>query len=172
MQSGPKKKYITMRKWREELRISCGGEQIEKFEGVEYEMVGPAPETEELAGIIKEMRNGSTAGVDGMSAELLKNAPEKLIEKVWRIITEVWMTNKVSREWSKTVQIPISTSTDDYRRFTLCNVIYKIYAKILLLRLKENLRDLPSYQAAFQKNRLAGDHLEKRRNYVYRGPGP
>jgi hypothetical protein len=38
-------------------------------------------------------------------------------------------------------------------------VIYKIYAKILLLRLKENLGDLPSYQAAFQKNRSAGDHI-------------
>jgi hypothetical protein len=121
-------------------------------------MVGPAPEKEEVAGIIKEMSNGSAAEVDGMSAELL-NAPEKLIEKVWRIITEVWMTNKVSREWTKTVQIPISTSTDDYRRLTLCSVIYKIYAKIQLLKLKENLGDLPSYQAAFQKNRLAGDHI-------------
>jgi hypothetical protein len=38
-------------------------------------------------------------------------------------------------------------------------VIYKIYAKILLLRLKEILGDLPSYQAAFQKNRSAGDHI-------------
>jgi hypothetical protein len=43
---------------------------------------------------------------------------------------------------------------DDYRRLTLCNVIYKIYAKIPLLRLMECLGDLPSYQAAFQKNRL------------------
>jgi hypothetical protein len=78
-----------------------------------------------VAGIIMEMRNGSAAGVDGMNAELLKNAPEELIEEVWRIITEVWMTNKVPREWSKTVQIPIPkagrpTGTDDYRRLTLC----------------------------------------------------
>jgi hypothetical protein len=44
MQTGPKKKYITMRKWREELRISCGGERIEQLEGKEHEMVGPALE--------------------------------------------------------------------------------------------------------------------------------
>jgi hypothetical protein len=108
---------------------------------------------------LMEMRNGSADGVDGMSAELLKNAPVELIDEVWRIITEVWMTNKVPREWIKTIQIPISnvghpSSMDDYRRLTLCNVIYKIYAKIPLLRLKESLGDLPSYQAAFQKNRL------------------
>jgi hypothetical protein len=112
--------------------------------------------------LLMEMRNGSAAGVDGMSTELLKNAPVELIDEVWRIITEVWMTSKVPRECSKTVQIPIPkvghpSSTDDYRRLTLCNVIYKIYAKILLLRLKENLGNLPSYQAAFQKNRSAGN---------------
>jgi hypothetical protein len=38
--------------------------------------VGPAPEKEEVAWIIMEMRNGSAAGVNGMSSELTKNAPE------------------------------------------------------------------------------------------------
>jgi hypothetical protein len=78
-----------------------------------------------------EMRNGSAAAVDGMNAELLKNAPEELIEEVWRIITEVWMTNKVPREWSKTVQILIPkagrpTGTDDYRRRRKENVAERI----------------------------------------------
>jgi hypothetical protein len=45
-----------------------------------------------------KMRNGSAAGVHGMSAELMKNALEELIEEVWRIINEVWMTNKAPRE--------------------------------------------------------------------------
>jgi hypothetical protein len=87
---------------------------------------------------LMEMRNGSAAGVDEMSAELLKNAPVELIDEVWRIITEVWMTNKVPREWIKTdlskLQIPIPkvghpSSTDDYRRLTLCNVIYIRYTR-------------------------------------------
>jgi hypothetical protein len=44
-------------------------------------------------------------------------------------------------------------------KLTLCNVVNKIYAKILLLRLKEKLEDLPSYQATFQKNMSAGEHI-------------
>jgi hypothetical protein len=58
---------------------------------------------------LMEMRNRSAAGVDEMSAKLLKNAPVELIKEVWRIITEVWMTNKAPREWSKTIQIPNPT---------------------------------------------------------------
>lgn len=50
-------------------------------------------------------------------------------------------------------------STLDYRKITLCNTIYKIYAKFLLDKLSESIEEMPLYQAGFQKNRSTDDQI-------------
>jgi endonuclease/exonuclease/phosphatase family metal-dependent hydrolase len=163
-QTKTKKQYIPMRKWQQELEKSCNGEQTTLFEEEERVDHNEEPSREEIKEIIANMKNRGAPGIDGINAELLKYGPDELLEKVYDIILKVWRSNEVPDEWKMTVQIPIPKiknpqGIEDYRRLTLCNVTYKIYAKILLNRLEKALGDLPSYQAAFQKNRSTSDHI-------------
>ncbi|KAL1399282.1 hypothetical protein pipiens_008334 [Culex pipiens pipiens] len=48
---------------------------------------------------------------------------------------------------------------NDFRRITLCNVIYKILTMYMLKKVDEIAQELPSYQAAFLANRCAEDHI-------------
>lgn len=99
-----------------------------------------------------------------MNNELLKYASENVQDDLTHLIKEVFRTNDVPEAWTKTVQVPIpkvpnAATVDDYRCITLCPAAYKIYAKILLKRLRENIDPLPSYQMAFQSKRSAADQI-------------
>ena len=64
----------------------------------------------------------------------------------------------------ETVQIPIPKNprpknADEYRRITLCSVIYKIYARYLLEQLEIHLGDVDNYQFAYHNNRSAEDQI-------------
>lgn len=125
---------------------------------------GQEPTLEEVQTIIWSTRNNSAPGVDNMNNELLKYASEEALIKLTEIMKEIFRSNNVPDAWATTIQIPIpkitnAKTTDDYRCITLCPAAYKIYAKILLNRLRDQIQPLQSYQMAFQTKRSAADQI-------------
>ena len=64
----------------------------------------------------------------------------------------------------ETIQFPLPKkrqprSITDYRRITLSDTGYRIYAKFLLTRLEQVFNEIGSYQAAFIRNRSTYDHM-------------
>lgn len=102
--------------------------------------------------------------LDQVELELFKNGPPELFELIRIVITKVWVTNDVPNDWLHTVQVPLPKKSspkviDDFRRITLSNSIYKIYASYLLSQLRLYVPDIPLYQAGFLPNRSTDDHI-------------
>lgn len=76
----------------------------------------------------------------------------------------MWKKNEIPPEWIQTTQIPIPKkinpkSTAEYRKITLCDTIYKIYAKFILDQLTNYMEEISLYQAGFQANRSTDDQI-------------
>lgn len=124
----------------------------------------PAPSLQDIKSILQRFKNGTTPGSDEINVELLKNAPDEFLEELQKIIQEIWISNKAPSDLTDTIQIPIPKKSfpkevGDFRKITLCNVIYKIIASYILHRLDESIEEIPSYQAAFLSNRSVEDHI-------------
>lgn len=67
-------------------------------------------------------------------------------------------------QWKQSVQIPIpkkkgAKETTDFRRITLSNLGYKIYAKWLAKRLRKYAGDPEFHQTAFTQDRSTDDQI-------------
>lgn len=67
-------------------------------------------------------------------------------------------------EMTKSIQVPIPKvgnpkSVDDFRRISLCNAVYKPYAKWLRNRLKQFTGEPELHQAAYTEGRSTDDHV-------------
>ncbi|XP_038120316.1 uncharacterized protein LOC119770109 [Culex quinquefasciatus] len=124
----------------------------------------PAPTVGEIRAIIANFRNSTSPGSDMINVELLKKAPDEFVEKLHELIAVVWNSNVPPADFIDTVQVPIPKkpspkATTDFRKITLCNVVYKVIATHLLYKLDEVTGELPTYQAAFLANRSVEDHI-------------
>lgn len=75
---------------------------------------------------------------------------------------EAWFKNEVPEEWLKTNQIlipknPNPFATNDFRRISLTNIGYKIYASTKVL--EETTDNISFYQAGFMHSRSREDHI-------------
>lgn len=159
-----KRGYINIQKWEEKLRNSERGNMEFTRLNEEGSNAGPTPTQMEIEIILQRMKNNAAPGTDGLPAELFKYGTESLIEALLEIISKAFEENVIPTNWTWTLQVPIPKinnplKVDDYRCITLCNIAYKIYACILLNRLKNQLPAMLSYQMAFQESRSASDQL-------------
>lgn len=88
----------------------------------------------------------------------------KLIDILQIVLARAWNNNNMPKEWIDTTQVPIPKisfpkSVDDFRRITITNAIYKIYARFLLSELQKYAGEIPLYQAGFLRNRSTDDHI-------------
>lgn len=115
----------------------------------------------EVTSIIHRMKRGKCAGKDRIPIELFKSLPEDLLNDLVSIFQRIWMLNEPRKDWQETVQIPIpkvsrSRNVNDFRRITICQVGYRLYAFWILDII---LEELGSYQAAFLRNRSVDDQI-------------
>lgn len=163
-----KNPIIPMKKWMEELEKQIGQPLIIPND---QEELTEGPTLLEIKEIIQKLANGKAAGKDGIRNEYLKYANTEAIEEFWKILSKVWLTNQFPDQWREGLQIPIPKkrgpkSTADYRRITLTNLGYKIYASWLVDRLKQ-YAGLPGYhQAAFVRDRSTDDQMFYTRRYL------
>lgn len=122
-------------------------------------------EFEEFSKAIKQMHPEKSAGPDGLSPAFFQHFWELLGPEIF----------KCCREWLRDVSFPVTLNDTtlvlipkkdnvekltDLRPIALCNVLYKIVAKVLANRLKEILPDvIADNQSAFVPGRNISDNV-------------
>lgn len=155
---------IPMSHWIADLKSSEGqhvttvANKVEDLTGM-----GP-PTTENINRIIQRMKNGTVPGTDHIVPELYKAAPLEFIEELAKTMELIWTNNSIPDEWRLTKQVPIQKQSrpkqvTDFRKISICNVGYRIYANFLLEKLDGIIDELGTYQTAFLNNRSTDDHI-------------
>jgi hypothetical protein len=122
---------------------------------------------DEVLTAVKQLKKGKSAGSDGVSAEMLKEGGEDLIEALWRMCEQCFAREEVPSEWMKGIIVPILKSGNklnplNYRGITLLNVVSKVYASVLTTRLSswaEAKGILVEEQAGFRPGRSVGENI-------------
>ena len=68
-----------------------------------------APEVtrEEVEKAVGKLKNGKAAGNDNITAELLKNGEEAVVDWVTELVQEVWRTRQEPQEWKNSTLVPL-----------------------------------------------------------------
>jgi hypothetical protein len=89
---------------------------------------------DEVAKVIKKLKNGKSAGVDGIQAELLKYGGDKLANRLTKLCNHIWEKREVPRDWQDGIIIPLPKKGDlkdcnNWRGITLLSVPGKVLAE-------------------------------------------
>ena len=72
---------------------------------------------EEVEKAMGKLKNGKAAGNDNITAELLKNGGEAVVDWVTELVQEVWRTRQVPQEWKNATLVPLFKKKD----WKICN---------------------------------------------------
>ena len=129
---------------------------------------------EEVKRSINRLRNGKSAGIDGIQAELMKSGGKEMITKITRLCNMIWNTGEVPQDWRDGIIIPIPKKGDtrdcnNWRGITLLSVPGKVMASIILNRVQEAADNmLRQQQGGFRKNRSCCDQIFALRQIIER----
>lgn len=158
------KTFIPISHWHNDIKLASVDDKVKMLPELKGVVMANPPNPDEVSEYVQNLRNNTAPGNDRLNIELIKYGPPSLFNKLCELISNVWESNQIPPEWTETTQIPIPKkkspkSISDYRKITLCNTIYKVYAKFLLDKLLEHIKAMPLYQAGFQKNRSTDDQI-------------
>ena len=91
--------------------------------------------------MFKLTKNGKTPGQDNINSELYEYTPEEFKLKLLTFLNNVYRENYIPNEWINAVITPIFKKGDrrkpqNYRGISILNTCYKIYSRILNMRLQ------------------------------------
>ena len=120
----------------------------------------------EVVKAINSLKMGKAAGVDGITAEMLKYGGESVIEWMHRICQMAWEEEKVPDDWTKAVIIPVYKGKGErnecgsHRGISLMSIAGKVYGKIVIERVQKiTERCISEEQGAFRKGRGCVDQI-------------
>jgi hypothetical protein len=138
--------------------------EVRVIEGMNGELLRPFT-TEEVEAAINHMHPLKLPGPDGFSACFYHNSWSTVKVEVCNAVLD-YLNNNVFDENIKATNIALipkvssPTKITDYRPISLCNVIYKIIAKVLANRMKKVLPHIISpTQSTFIPGRLITDNI-------------
>jgi len=96
---------------------------------------------DELEKVLKLTKNGKTPGQDNINSELYKYAPEEFKLRLPQFLNNIYRENHIPNEWRNAIITPIFKKGDrrepkNYRGISIPNTCYKIYSKILNMKLQ------------------------------------
>ena len=121
------------------------------------------PSVDEVWRSIAKLKNGKSAGMDGIPGEIWKYGGEVLLNRLHTIIVDVWESEEVPKEWRDGIFIPLhkkgdKSICDNYRGMSLLSVAGKVLSQVIMMRLEPVLDEiLPETQCGFHKNRSCTD---------------
>jgi len=113
----------------------------DKIEEDMAEALRVPPSLEEFEEGIKRAKVNSSAGMNGVSYNMLKKLPGKLVKSLHYCLTRLWNKEDVPDWWTKRWIVPIQkkeqviTSVDNLRPLILVDSVRKIWSKLILKRI-------------------------------------
>ena len=123
------------------------------------------PSFSEVEEAVHKLKNNKASGEDGVIAELVKAGGKVLSTELHTLILEIWEKEEMPEDWKRAIIHPIFKKGDrskcgNYRGIALLSVGYKVYANILLERLRPYVKEvIGDYQAGFKRNRSTIDKI-------------
>jgi hypothetical protein len=62
---------------------------------------------EEAKNAIEKLKNSKSPGLDNLQAELLKYGGKEMVNILHDIILQMWITEEIPKDWSKSIVCPI-----------------------------------------------------------------
>lgn len=126
-----------------------------------------SPPTEaEVQRAMKSLKNGKAPGICNISAELLKSSGPAGVAWITSIYAEVWSSGCIPDDWRRGVILPFykgkgsRQDCKNYRGITLLSVPGKLFAHILLSRVKQRLLEKRrNEQSGFTPGRSTTDRI-------------
>ncbi|CAH1233043.1 Hypp565 [Branchiostoma lanceolatum] len=138
---------------------------------------GP-PVLDEVAKAIQKLKAGRAAGADGIAPELLLQGGPAVAHQLQHLFTAIWNSEAIPADWLLGVILPFwkkgpKDLCSNYRGITLLSVPGKVFANVLLARLRPLLlRKQRREQSGFTPGRSTVDRIlalrllaERRREY-------
>lgn len=141
------------------ILLNGENEQESDAEVIELEEEQHPISWSETENSLKQMKGGKAAGVDELTADMIKAAGIHGIQWLHRILGVIWKENKVPDEWKKGIIIPLfkkgsRKKCTNYRGITLLSHCLKIMEKIIEKRLRKILEhQFEEQQHGFRSNR-------------------
>ena len=124
------------------------------------------PSPEEVKRAIGRLAGGKAAGCCGIQAELLKAGGEALLDSLHAVISSTWKTGTVPADWKRGIVVPLWKGKGDrqdcnnYRGVTLLSVPGKVFARVILERVRHHLLEHQRpEQAGFTPKRSTTDRI-------------
>jgi hypothetical protein len=121
---------------------------------------------EEVIGRVRKLKNGKSPGIDGITGEMIKNGGENVIDWIWKLCNKAFAEGIVPKDWSRAVIVPLYKGKGDkgncrnYRGISLLSIVGKIYAGILVERVRRVTEELiGEEQGAFRSGRGCIDQI-------------
>ena len=123
------------------------------------------PTVTEIKAAIKSLKNGKSAGPDGIPAEALKADIDTTAKMLHPLFKQIWSKEDVPKDWKTGHIIKLLKKGDlgeckNYRGIMLLSVPGKVLSKILLDRMKGVVdKELREQQAGFRRERSCTDQI-------------
>jgi len=100
----------------------------------------PEPSASEFEVVIDKLKSHKSPCIDQIPAELVKVGDRTMCSEIHKLITSIWVREKLPEEWKESIIVPIHNKGDkrdcnNYRDLLLFTTTYKILSNILLSRL-------------------------------------
>ena len=124
------------------------------------------PSFEEVKEQVIKLQNRKAPGSDEIYPEFLKGAVDEISSILTVLFRQVWSTGDIPNDWKEAIVVPVykgkgaRTSCNNYRPISLLSVPGKVFAAILLSRIKPLLlRTGRPNQSGFRPGRSTSDAI-------------
>jgi sorting nexin-29 len=105
------------------------------------------------------------AGSDGIHLELIKYGGNKLLNRMYELVRQIWEEERIDEDWKETIIVPIHKRGDrdrceNYKGIALGNEAYKILWNIIFGKITPYIEKvMGDYQKGFRDGRSVTDNI-------------
>jgi len=120
---------------------------------------------EDVKKSVRNLKSNKVPGTDGIHLELMKYGGNKLLNRMYELVRQIWEEERIPEEWKETIIVPIHKSGDrdsceNYGGIALGNAAYKILLNITLGKIKPYVEKVTGeYQNGFRDGRSVIDSM-------------
>jgi len=121
--------------------------------------------TEDVKKAIRNLKNNKVVGTDGIHPELIKYGGNKLLNRMYELVRQIWEEERIAEEWKDTIIVPIHKRGDrdrceNYTGIALGNAAYKVLWNLIFGKIKPYIEKvMGDYKKGFRDGRSVIDNI-------------